>query len=67
MDPLEPVRFVKHGCVCFDHDQVRVVGVVRHLIWVYIHYGVVGFKANASVLYKPDRFKGCLLYTSRCV
>ena len=24
MDPLEPVRFVKHGCVCFESDDTVV-------------------------------------------
>ena len=24
MDPLEPVRFVKHGCVCFESDDAVV-------------------------------------------
>ena len=24
MDPLEPVRFVKHGCVCFEHENTVV-------------------------------------------
>ena len=24
MDPLEPVRFVKHGCVCFEHGDAVV-------------------------------------------
>lgn len=24
MDPLEPVRFVSHGCVCFEHEDTVV-------------------------------------------
>ena len=64
--PLDVLRRIVVAVAVGDHDQVRVVGVVRHLIWVYIHYGVVGFKANASVLYKPDRFKGVHSTTPYC-
>ncbi len=24
MDPLEPVRFVKHGCICFEHKNTVI-------------------------------------------
>ena len=24
MDPLEPVRFIKHGCVCFEHEDAVI-------------------------------------------